>query len=477
VIDLLAALVVILGGSAAAAIHASRYTKSERPYLLVSFAAHVASAFGQIALVKVYYTDGGDMINYMSDGTAIARLLELDFKAWFPYWVDLLLGREAANGVLPVLGAGSSTGSTSALTAALAIVFFHSIYGITLFIACCAYFGKTWLYNVLRESLPHQMRPRLLVAVLLVPSLVFWSCGILKESFAIIGVGAFCLGIHRFLREARLRGLIYLAAGATLIALVKPYILFALVLAGSTWIYAESIYIAQGRQGIIKVRPLYFVVSAVIAFAALAALMRAFPEFSVDNLGNDFARYQAIGASEHRGAAYSVGDAQTRSLGGQLLFTPVALTTSLFRPFFFEVRSPVAVAAAVETLVVTLYFLSLCLRTPGKLRLIMSRPVLAAAVVFTLAFGTAVGLATSNFGTLSRYRMPLMPFYALVLLVLTAPDARRLLIGGVGASGEPSLPPGGLGSTVIRRNAAAGRSRRRRLAEPALDTRKARGPG
>lgn len=472
-IDVVVALVVILGGTAAAVIHAFRYTPSERPYLIVSFVAHIASAFGQIALVKVYYADGGDMINYMSDGTAIARLLELNFKEWFPYWVDLLLGREEAVGVLPILGAGSSTGSTNALTAALALLLFHSIYGITLFIACCAYFGKTWLYDVLRESLPEQMRRRLLVAALLVPSLVFWSCGILKESFAIIGVGAFCLGLHRFLRGARLRGVIYMVTGAALVALVKPYILFALVLAGSTWIYAESLHAAQGRQGIIKVRPLYFVMSALIGFGALAALMRAFPQFSLDNLGDGFARYQGIGASEHRGAAFSLGDAETRSLTGQLLFTPVALATSLFRPFFFEVRNAIAVGAAIETAIISVVFLNLVFRKRGKLRLIMSRPILPAAVVFTMIFGTAVGLATSNFGTLSRYRMPLMPFYALVLLVLTAPDAERLLLGT--ATPERSNPAG-RSRSLIGRGRGVVRTRRRPTPETSFATRNARPP-
>jgi len=33
-------------------------------------------------------------------------------------------------------------------------------------------------------------------------------------------------------------------------------------------------------------------------------------------------------------------------------------------------------------------------------------------------FSVAVGLATTNLGTLSRYRMPMMPFYVTFILLL-----------------------------------------------------------
>jgi hypothetical protein len=54
----------------------------------------------------------------------------------------------------------------------------------------------------------------------------------------------------------------------------------------------------------------------------------------------------------------------------------------------------------------------------GTLGGLFRSPFLVSSVVFILVFGVGVGLATRNLGSLSRYRMPMMPFYATTLLVL-----------------------------------------------------------
>ena len=38
--------------------------------------------------------------------------------------------------------------------------------------------------------------------------------------------------------------------------------------------------------------------------------------------------------------------------------------------------------------------------------------------VFSFVFGIAVGASTTNFGALSRYKIPCMPFYFIMLLLV-----------------------------------------------------------
>jgi len=54
-------------------------------------------------------------------------------------------------------------------------------------------------------------------------------------------------------------------------------------------------------------------------------------------------------------------------------------------------------------------------------RQVMDDPFLVFCTVFVLALGVAVGLASTNLGTLSRYRAPILPFLALTLFVLQKP--------------------------------------------------------
>jgi hypothetical protein len=99
------------------------------------------------------------------------------------------------------------------------------------------------------------------------------------------------------------------------------------------------------------------------------------------------------------------------------------LLTSLFRPALFEVRNPLMLANALETTVLTFLFVRIFFtRNLGSVRRqIANDPFLVFCVVFVIAFGIAVGLTSTNLGTLSRYRSPILPFFAVLLLVLGRP--------------------------------------------------------
>lgn len=70
------------------------------------------------------------------------------------------------------------------------------------------------------------------------------------------------------------------------------------------------------------------------------------------------------------------------------------------------------------------YFIVLTIRIfyrvgAGKtLRTIISTPVLTLCFVFSLIFAISVGLSSGNFGTLVRYKIPLMPFYLAGLYIM-----------------------------------------------------------
>jgi hypothetical protein len=57
----------------------------------------------------------------------------------------------------------------------------------------------------------------------------------------------------------------------------------------------------------------------------------------------------------------------------------------------------------------------------------MEEPFLVFCVVFVITFGIAVGLTSTNLGTLSRYRSPILPFFAVLLLVLGRTRRARFL--------------------------------------------------
>jgi len=96
---------------------------------------------------------------------------------------------------------------------------------------------------------------------------------------------------------------------------------------------------------------------------------------------------------------------------------------------------------AVETTVLTVLFVRILFtRNLGNVRRqIADNPFLVFCVVFVIAFGIAVGLASSNLGTLSRYRSPLLPFFVVLLLVLGKPLRARSSASARHRAQEPVL--------------------------------------
>jgi hypothetical protein len=50
--------------------------------------------------------------------------------------------------------------------------------------------------------------------------------------------------------------------------------------------------------------------------------------------------------------------------------------------------------------------------------MIFKDPRILMSFIFAIVFAVGVGAATANFGTLSRYKIPSMPFYMIILLLL-----------------------------------------------------------
>ena len=54
----------------------------------------------------------------------------------------------------------------------------------------------------------------------------------------------------------------------------------------------------------------------------------------------------------------------------------------------------------------------------SRLRVALSNPDVIFGLVFSLSFAFAVGVSTFNFGTLARYKIPLLPFYLVALVIM-----------------------------------------------------------
>ena len=398
----------------------------EQPLVWGSLFAHFASAFAQVFVVRDVY-GGGDLLGYHRSGVMLADLLRE-----YPGEVGLRMLEmifHQPEVLLPIPIMPGATGAMMAISGFILLFVNDSLYAACLVVGSFAFFGKLALYRVFRRELDPAFHKILLVACLWVPSVVFWSSGLLKESVAVAGLGAAIYGGHALASRRRFAaGLALLALGSVVAAVVKPYLLVPLGLAAGLWVYFDGPRPPERRR-LRTIRVGNLVVGAAVAGLVIYGIGAAFPRFSPATIADEASKMQSAVESTAGGSDYEIGSADATTIGGQLSYAPLALVTAFFRPAPFEVRNPQMALNALETGTTTLLlFLALLRLGPGGFfRTILRSPILVFCAVYVIGLALGVGLATTNLGTLSRYRMPMIPFYAALVGVLGTRTRVRVL--------------------------------------------------
>lgn len=415
-------LAVVFVMFASLAFFRRKLDRSEMGIVQLSAAVHVASVFAQVWITRDVYGIG-DMLEYWRSGVVIADAMHYDFAGIAPE-VGKLIFRGEPRFPFETFPGAATTNSMLGLVSLVFFVIGESLYAGAMVISFAAFLGKLGIYFALRTGFARHLHPRLLIACLLVPSVVFWSSGILKESVAMAGVGLMFLGLPRIEQGKWFSAVVMLGLGGLFVGLVKPYILFPFALATGVWFY----WMTSTRRGAtVVVKPVYLAMGIALAGGGVIALGAIFPNYAVDRLGERTAEIQAAGERVEGGSSYSLGDTSSRSLAGQLAYAPLALGTALFRPVLFEVRNPQMLINALETTILMLLFVRAVFQRSWRWIKdeVVKSPMLMFCVVYAFSFAVAVGLASTNLGTLSRYRIPMVPFFAALLLVLSAPAVRE----------------------------------------------------
>jgi hypothetical protein len=198
--------------------------------------------------------------------------------------------------------------------------------------------------------------------------------------------------------------------------MIKPYTLFAYIVGVGAFIYAHFAW----RSGPIRIRVGSLVLAAAISVGGLAVMGSVFPEFGAGRVAETIAANQEGWGSMEGGSNIELGSGEAMTITQQLRFAPIALVNALFRPAIFEARNGPMLGAAVETTLLAIGVLSLLRTRVRKIARdsIIRSPLLVFSLVFGGVFAVAVGLGTSNLGSLSRYRVPMMPFLVTIVLVL-----------------------------------------------------------
>lgn len=300
-------------------------------------------------------------------------------------------------------------------------LFGNSYLCINMFIGFFALGGAIRLFKAFHYFYPKLWR-ELAVACLFLPGVAFWSAGLLKDPITFACIGYILYGLVKIIFKKEdyfISGLIIVICSNLLINM-KIYILMALVIGILVWVFAEINKVIKDKTLRRIFSIMTFAGSIAVAFLALNYLgtLESAQEYKLDTLmENAEAQRQGYAAINQQ----LTGDSHFRinaSNPVSLFFNSIVAT--FFRPYIWEVNSPIALLSAFESAIFLFITVFLIFKTGVKkfFSLIFSDGRILMSFVFAMIFAFAVGSSTANFGALSRYKIPATPFYMIMVVLL-----------------------------------------------------------
>ena len=138
---------------------------------------------------------------------------------------------------------------------------------------------------------------------------------------------------------------------------------------------------------------------------------------SIQRLNNGF---KAMNGNETAESNFDLGIQFDGSFTGLIKLAPVAIATTFFRPFLWEPHKASQLLASLESLVLMFFTLFIIFKSGLRtlIKLILTDPLIMYCFFFAIVFALFVGASTLNFGTLVRYKIPCLPFYAISLFLI-----------------------------------------------------------
>jgi hypothetical protein len=284
-----------------------------------------------------------------------------------------------------------------------------------------AFIGSWQFYLTFYKQYPHLHR-NLAIGALFVPSVVFWGSGILKDTITLACLGIATYQFYKIIveRNYRISTFAILLVSLWLIFSVKKFILQAYLPAVIVWAMAINIKMIRSQAVRIFIFPIVLLVIAAASYFSVLKIGEDDKRYAL----NRIARTAQVTAYDIRywtgrdaGSGYSLGELDG-SVGSMVRLAPAAINVSLFRPYLWEIRNPLMLLSALESLTLLIFVLGMILRGNVAVLSAFKDPNVVFTMIFSLVFAFAVGVSTFNFGTLARYKIPLLPFFIVSVVLI-----------------------------------------------------------
>ena len=372
------------------------------------------------ALLVIYYWGFGDTSTYFKEVLFFRELLASNKTSFYQIFTqDYSYFRDTYQ----IIGSVTNSGFMVTKIALLLSYFSFSRFLITtLLFSVIAYFSLFTLFKTFVAFIPRYHFP-IALAVLFFPSISIYGSGILKDTVSFTALGFFFYAAYEMAmkKNISIKYIAILILSGYFIAVVKSYILAAFLLPFSLFFIIKLI---KGlKSTLVKLAVSFILVTtvAIVLFTFSTQIEDALGVGSTEQLQRQIMELQEEYAkmTENSDSNFSLGTLEP-TLMGLVKKLPAGFVATLYRPFIWEARSLFTLFSALESLFLLLFTIYVFIKVnPIKFfYYIVSNSNIFLCLGFSIIFASLVGLSTLNFGTLARYRIPVIPFYLMGLLLI-----------------------------------------------------------
>lgn len=385
----------------------------------------IAKLLGAAAFcwVYTYYYKGGDTISYFESARAYVNLLFQEpskfFKVYFsaPTEENMYLFSGKTGYPWGYMYFDPKTNWVIRIVTPFVLLGAKSYLLSTMMMAWVAYSGIWRLYLLFCRYYP-EVRNYFVFSILLIPSAVFWGSGMLKDTLTLSASCWFIYSFYGFFiqKKNRFRNGTFLAISFFLLFSIKPYIVIALLPGAIIWNYYEKIIGISNSLLRYAMIPMILLFSVVIGYVFLVYVA----DFSVDKLLEEaVVKQQDLQREEYNGNSFNIGNYEP-TLQGVMSVAGPAMIAGLFRPFLWESKNVVMLASGLENFIYLAILLIVLFRKKvvGIFRYIFDHPLVIFSLSYSIVFSLIIGLSTSNFGALVRFKIAFLPMFVSALIVM-----------------------------------------------------------
>lgn len=308
----------------------------------------------------------------------------------------------------------------------IAFFSFDSYLVISFIFTMWAYLG-IWLIYVTAIKMYPASRTWLFYLIIAYPPLCFWTTGLMKDPLCIGSLGIlFYTVFNASGRKARPRTFIILSViSAFLLIKIKGYLFVGFSMACLLAYFFYYISNAGKYRRLMALSLFSLAVFSIFYFFGEAMEEKLFDTFSEEVVE----RINTVTEAQlrHGGTSYDLGEMEL-SGWGITRYAAAAINVALFRPYFWEYLNPLVLTSSLEGMIMFIMLLYLLFKVGprGILSAISSSPILIFSFFFTLATAMMAGGIAFNYGTLARYKIPLIPFYYILMICIPLIHKQRI---------------------------------------------------